>query len=289
VGGNCCDRLTHRGEQSSYGFVAVIKRAIGNRQSEILEDIELQPSLEKRVVTDVCRWRTLDVVRKMGPEKWNCCNCLWCIRLSPVGKGPMVQRPMRQVARPPATDRTANSLTTDYCRHDADGSNSGRRTPACGIPYCRRVFAWFRRQSAVRLFSGRFGSDSLTKDSECCSSRLFACSASFARTSWLSDRAVATASTAVRAKSAKIAKAREEQQHHEWCPHVFTGGVVLPVDHAAPAHVAVPGDQRARGEDAPPISRPFHSCSSEKRWDTTDVKNFSTMRAVDGNAEQSRC
>ena len=81
-------------------------------------------------------------------------------------------------------------------------------------------------------------------------SRRFACSASCARTSWLSDHSAAAASTAVRAKSAKIAKAHEEQQHHEWCPHVFTRGVVLPVDHAAPAHQAVPGDQRARGEDA---------------------------------------
>ncbi len=47
----------------------------------------------------------------------------------------------------------------------------------------------------------------------CCASRRFACSASFARTSWLSDRSAAAASTAVRAKSAKIAKiarAREE-------------------------------------------------------------------------------
>ncbi|WP_373067658.1 hypothetical protein, partial [Gemmatimonas sp.] len=58
----------------------------------------------------------------------------------------------------------------------------------------------------------------------------------------------------VRAKSAKVAKvakAREEQQDNEWCPHVFTGGVVLPVDHAAPAHHAAGGDLRARGEDAP--------------------------------------
>ena len=29
---------------------------------------------------------------------------------------------------------------------------------------------------------------------------------------------------------------------------MFTGGVVLPVDHAAPAHPAVPADQRARGK-----------------------------------------
>jgi len=42
--------------------------------------------------------------------------------------------------------------------------------------------------------------------SPCCASRFFACSASFARTSWLSDRSVAAASTAVRAKSVKIAK-----------------------------------------------------------------------------------
>ncbi|WP_373068092.1 hypothetical protein [Gemmatimonas sp.] len=33
---------------------------------------------------------------------------------------------------------------------------------------------------------------------------------------------MAAASIAVRAKSAKIAKAREEQQHQEWCPHVLT-------------------------------------------------------------------
>jgi len=69
----------------------------------------------------------------------------------------------------------------------------------------------------------------------CSASRRFACSASFARTSSLSDRSVAAASTAVRAKSAKIAKAREAQRHQEWCRHVFTGGVVLPLDHATPA------------------------------------------------------
>gem|GEM_PF-3560721 len=37
-------------------------------------------------------------------------------------------------------------------------------------------------------------------------SRRFACFSSFARTRWLSDRSAAAASTAVRAKSAKIAK-----------------------------------------------------------------------------------
>jgi len=37
----------------------------------------------------------------------------------------------------------------------------------------------------------------------------------FARISWLSDRSAAAASTAVRAKPAKIAKTREEQPHQE--------------------------------------------------------------------------
>ncbi|WP_373059729.1 hypothetical protein, partial [Gemmatimonas sp.] len=50
----------------------------------------------------------------------------------------------------------------------------------------------------------------------CCASRLFACSASFARTCRLSDSSEAAARTAVRAKSAKIAKAREAQQPQEW-------------------------------------------------------------------------
>ena len=49
----------------------------------------------------------------------------------------------------------------------------------------------------------------------CCASRLFACSASFARTSWLSDNSEAASSTAVRAKNAKLAKAREEQQQQQ--------------------------------------------------------------------------
>ncbi|WP_373069971.1 hypothetical protein, partial [Gemmatimonas sp.] len=42
------------------------------------------------------------------------------------------------------------------------------------------------------------------------------CSASFARTCRLSDSSEAAARTAVRAKSAKIAKAREAQQPQEW-------------------------------------------------------------------------
>ncbi len=63
-------------------------------------------------------------------------------------------------------------------------------------------------------------------DQCCCASRLFACSASFARTNRLSDSSEAAARTAVRAKSAKVAKAREgprrpakareEPQPQEW-------------------------------------------------------------------------
>jgi len=39
----------------------------------------------------------------------------------------MVQRPMRQVARPAATDRTADGLSTDYRRHDVIGATQDDR------------------------------------------------------------------------------------------------------------------------------------------------------------------
>ncbi|WP_373064804.1 hypothetical protein, partial [Gemmatimonas sp.] len=66
-------------------------------------------------------------------------------------------------------------------------------------------------------------------DQCCCSSRLFACSASFARTGGLSDSAAAAARTAVRAKSAKIAKAREAQQPQEWWFDAPRSAGVMPV------------------------------------------------------------
>ncbi len=76
--------------------------------------------------------------------------------------------------------------------------------------------AWVRRRDA--------GIDQC-----CCSSRLFACSASFARTSRLSDNSEAAARTAVRAKSAKIAKAREAQQPQEWWFGAARSAGVMPV------------------------------------------------------------